>query len=125
MTQEQKEPTFKRLKITNHNGDVNYIPLNKMNKRYHEERLRKVSFEKRAKCKIEEVELSLDEAVELGVSEAIQIKTPPRKRKQAADTEMLTMMLQQQMQLNQQLSERLARLEAANDAPKPKREAKS
>ncbi len=76
-----QEPTFRMLKITSYKGVVNYVPLNRDNKEYYHRKKTALTGEKREKQKIEEVTLSLDEAVELGISEAHQIKFPMRKKK--------------------------------------------
>jgi hypothetical protein len=115
MTQEKTEPTFKRLKITDTKGVVNYVPLNKTNENFYSEHKKKLSAEKREKFKIEEVELSLHEAAELGIYEAYEILNPPKKKGQVSQqsNDVMAMLMSQ----NQALMERLAVLES-KETPK-------
>jgi hypothetical protein len=116
MTQETKEPTFKRLKITDTRGNVNYVPLNKQNEKFYTEHKSKLTSEKREKFKIEEVELSLQEASDMGIYEAYEILHPPKKKGQNNDLSVVDLLMKQ----NQTLMERLAVLEKGNDSKKAK-----
>lgn len=109
----ENNPTFKQLKITETNGSVKYVPLNPITKQHYTEHSKWLSKEKKEKYKVEEVELSLDEAVKIGISEAIQTKFPPKQRNQNdADSSIVAMLLKQ----NQELAERLAIIESKKEA---------
>jgi hypothetical protein len=115
MTQEKTEPTFKRLKITDTKGVVNFVPLNKTNINFYTEHKKKLSNEKREKFLIEEVELSLHEAAEIGIYEAYEILNPPKKKGEPSQqsNDLMAMLMSQ----NQALMERLAVLES-KETPK-------
>lgn len=95
------ENIFKRLKVTNYDGVVNYMPFNKINLDFHKGRKARIlDKSKREKYLVEEVNLTIDEAVELGISEAIQVKYPPAKRKQQTDnSDVVAMLLAQNAKL--------------------------
>jgi hypothetical protein len=116
MTQETKEPTFKRLKITGTKGEINYVPFNQQNVKFYTEHKAKLTPEKREKFKIEEVELSLEEAAEMGIYEAYEILHPPKKKGQSNELSVVDLLMKQ----NQTLMERLAVLEKGNEPKKVK-----
>ena len=113
----QEQPTpqekqFKLLKITHYNGSVNYIPHNRDNVKYHEEKKLALNKDKREKYKIETEYLTVEEAAELGVAEAYQILNPPKNKKQIANSQndLMAQLLQQNQQLmNIILEERAAK----------------
>jgi hypothetical protein len=73
------ERTFKLLKVTNHNGVVNYKPVNSATLSYEKQHQVSLSKEKRAKYDYKIVELTVEEAAELGVSEAYALLHPAKK----------------------------------------------
>lgn len=118
----ENNPTFKQLKITQPNGSVKYVPLNPMTKQHYTEHSKWISPAKREKYKVEEVELSLDEAVEIGISEAIQVKFPPKKKSNTNSSDALVALLAEQMAANKakddMLADLAARLAALESKPK-------
>jgi hypothetical protein len=113
----ETNPTlFKLLKITNVRNEVNYFPLNRTNKQFHETYNRSLSNEKREKYKVEEVELTTEQAAELGVAEAHSILYPPTRKGQpnAANTNIMEMLIAQNAKL-------MEMLEAKNETTKPKK----
>lgn len=105
-------PTFKQLKVTNHRGNVNYMPNNNINKSFHENKRRILDRDKREKYIIEVVELEAKEAAQLGVSEAIQYLNPPKARgTQSNGNDALVALLAEQMKRNSDLEARLTALE--------------
>ena len=113
----ETNPTlFKLLKITNVRGEVNYFPLNRTNKQFHETYKRSLNSEKREKYKVEEVELTTEEAAALGIGEAHAILYPPTRKGQpnAANNNIMEMLIAQNAKL-------MEMLEAKNETPKPKR----
>lgn len=102
---ETQTPTFKLLKITNHDGTVNHVPLNRTNLNFYTEKKNSISHQKREKYLIEEVNLSLDEAVKLGVSEAVQTKFPPKQRKDP-NADLIAALTQQNQLLMQMLADK-------------------
>ena len=127
----ETNPTlFKLLKITNVRGEVNYFPLNRTNKQFHETYKRSLNSEKREKYKVEEVELTTEEAAALGIAEAHAILYPPTRKGQpnAANTNIMEMLIAQNAKLMEMLTEKQGNpllktieLEAKNETPKPKR----
>ena len=113
----ETNPTlFKLLKITNVRNEVNYFPLNRTNKQFHETYKRSLSNEKREKYKVEEVELTTEQAAELGVAEAHSILYPPTRKGQpnAANTNIMEMLIAQNAKL-------MEMLESKNETTKPKK----
>ena len=113
----ETNPTlFKLLKITNVRNEVNYFPLNRTNKQFHETYKRSLSNEKREKYKVEEVELTTEQAAELGVAEAHSILYPPTRKGQpnAANTNIMEMLIAQNAKL-------MEMLESKNETIKPKK----
>lgn len=100
-----KEPTFKVLLITQPDGTSKHVPLNRENKQHYTEYGTWLTKAKQEKYKVEEVELTLDEAVAIGMSEAIQIKYPPKQAKQQNNDFMATLIEQNKL-LMQLLSQR-------------------
>ena len=127
----ETNPTlFKLLKITNVRGEVNYFPLNRTNKQFHETYKRSLNSEKREKYKVEEVELTTEEAAALGIAEAHAILYPPTRKGQpnATSNNIMEMLIAQNAKLMEMLTEKQGNpllktieLEAKNETPKPKR----
>lgn len=104
---ETQEPTFKILHITFPNGTTNTVPLNRENKKHYTEYGTWLTKDKREKYKVEERELTLDEAVALGISEAIQIKFPPvKKASQGSNDDVMKMLVAQNAKLMEMLEEK-------------------
>jgi len=99
-----KEQTFKALRITQPDGSTKTVPANRENKKHFAEYGTWLTKAKQEKYKVEEVELTLDEAVTEGISQAIEIKFPPKRAKAAAaaNTEMMAQLLQQNAEMAQQ-----------------------
>lgn len=112
--------TYKALKITRPNGSVNYHPDNKTNLRFHTEKKRSLSREKKEKYLIEQVKLTLEEAAELGFDEAKVILNPPKAKKQIDTNEMFAQLLEQNQQLINALASRTAPAEPTESESKPK-----
>jgi len=106
-------------------NDVNYFPLNRTNKQIHETYKRSLLYEKRDKYKVEEVNLTVEEAAAVGVAEAYQILNPPKNKKQIANSQndMMAQLLQQNAEMaqqNQQLMNIILQGMAAKEETTPK-----
>ena len=106
---------YNALKITNAKGVTQYIPNNPINRDLHTTFRSNLNQEKKEKYKIEEVNLSLEEASELGFAEAHQLLNPPKNKLAPKEN---TSMIELLMKQNQELAERLAKMEEKSSKPK-------
>lgn len=109
---------MKLLKITNTKGDVNYYPHNKVNLDFHKTWKSNLTSHKQSLYKIEEVDLSNEEAAELGFAEAVATINPTKSRGTNKENSNVIELLIQQ---NKMLMDRLEKLEGKEEV-KPKKE---
>jgi len=109
---------MKLLKITNTKGDVNHYPYNKVNLDFHKTWKSNLSQHKQAIYKVEEIELTDEEAAELGFAEAIAKLSPAKTRNTNKEN---TNVIELLMQQNKMLMDRLEKLESKEEV-KPKKE---
>ena len=109
---------MKLLKITNTKGDVNYYPHNKVNLDFHKTWKSNLTSHKQSLYKIEEVDLSNEEAAELGFAEAVAAINPTKSRGTNKENSNVIELLIQQ---NKMLMDRLEKLEGEKEV-KPKKE---
>ena len=109
---------MKLLKITNTKGDVNYYPHNRVNLDFHKTWKSNLTSHKQSLYKIEEVDLSNEEAAELGFAEAVAAINPTKSRGTNKENSNVIELLIQQ---NKMLMDRLEKLEGEKEV-KPKKE---
>ena len=115
---DKENGTMTLLKVTRPSGHVNYHPNNALNKRFHTEKRRLVSKEKREKYLIEEVTFTLKEAAALGFDEALTIVSPPKAKQRVETSDMFAALMRQNQELIAALSARLAPAEQPTEPTK-------
>lgn len=107
---------YKLLLITDARGNEKHVPLNKTNKDFYTAYKSTLSKDKREKYKIEEVEMTAEEAAAIGVAEAHAELYPVQRKGQVSQqsNDIVAMLLKQ----NQELAERLAVIESAKKGGK-------
>lgn len=105
---DKEKGTMTVLKVTRPSGHVNYHPNNPINRKFHNEKRKNCSKEKKEKYLIEEVTLTLKEAAELGFDEALVVLNPPKAKQNLDTSEAILMLMKQNQELISALSANLS-----------------